>query len=135
MVTRSNVFVWNIAVGFSTRLGFLKSFSYYKEKSMAKRLTREEKREQALVDLINEMFRIAGHDATYDDMICREDQWFNEYTMTQEQQEEWIKWGRAYLRKKLNIYAKQAEKEMMWINLMWGLKLDSSPFEKIKENE
>lgn len=102
---------------------------------MAKRLTREEKRDQAIVDLINEMFRIAGHDATYDDMICREDQWFNEYTMTQEQQEEWIKWGRAYLRKKLNIYAKQAEKEMMWINLMWGLKLDPSPFEKIKENE
>jgi hypothetical protein len=102
---------------------------------MAKRLSRQEKIDQAVVDLINEMFKIAGHDVTYDDIKDRKDQWFSEYTMTEEQNEQWIKWGRVYLRKKLNIYAKQAEKEMLWINLMWGLKLDPSPFTKIKQNE
>ena len=115
---------------------FKKFFVYSsKIKEMAKRLTREEKREQAVVDLINEMFKIAGHSVTYDDVKDRKDQWFSEYTMTEEQNEQWIKWGRVYLRKKLNLYAKQAEKEMMWVNLMWGLKLDPSPFTKIKQNE
>jgi hypothetical protein len=115
---------------------YKRNFVYsIKIKEMAKRLTREEKREQAVVDLINEMFKIAGHSVTYDDVKDRKDNWFQEYTMTEEQNEQWIKWGRVYLRKKLNLYAKQAEKEMMWINLMWGLKLDPSPFTKIKQNE
>jgi hypothetical protein len=115
---------------------YKRNFVYLiKIKEMAKRLTREEKREQAVVDLINEMFKIAGHSVTYDDVKDRKDNWFQEYTMTEEQNEQWIKWGRVYLRKKLNLYAKQAEKEMMWINLMWGLKLDPSPFTKIKQNE
>ena len=99
---------------------------------MAKRLTREEKREQAIVDLINEMFRIAGHDATYDDMVGREDQWFNEYTMTEEQYNEWKKWGKKYLMKKLDLYAARAEKEMDWVGLMWGLKIKQN--EQIKSN-
>jgi hypothetical protein len=30
---------------------------------MAKRLTRQEKQEKMLVDMINEMFRIAGHES------------------------------------------------------------------------
>ena len=115
---------------------YKRNFVYsIKIKEMAKRLTREEKLNQAVVDLINEMFKIAGHSTTYDDIKDRKDQWFSEYTMTEEQNEQWIKWGRVYLRKKLNLYAKQAEKEMLWINLMWGLKLDPSPFTKIKQNE
>ena len=31
-------------------------------------MSREEKRQQALVDIINQMFIIAGHDVTYDDV-------------------------------------------------------------------
>jgi hypothetical protein len=101
---------------------------------MAKRLTREEKREQSVIDLINEMFRIAGHSVTYDDIKDRKDNWFSEYTMTEEQNEAWINWGQVYLRKKLNLYAKQAEKEMMWVNLMWGLRIHPSPFAKTEQN-
>ncbi len=33
-----------------------------------KRLSREQKREQAVIDLINQMFIIAGHEVTYDDI-------------------------------------------------------------------
>ena len=32
------------------------------------RLTREQKREKAGEDLINEMFRIAGHEVTFEDI-------------------------------------------------------------------
>jgi len=102
---------------------------------MAKRLSRQEKIDQAIVDLINEMFKMVGHEVTYNDIKDRKDNWFSEYTMTEEQNNEWIKYGRKYFQKKFNMYAGQAEKEMMWVNLMWGLKLDPSPFEKIETNE
>ena len=85
-----------------------------------KRLTREQKKFQAIIDLINQMFIIAGHDVTYDDILGVED-WFQKYTMTVEQGEEFKKWGKKYLMKNLNRYAKQAEKEMVWFSLQWGL--------------
>ena len=38
-----------------------------------KRLTRDQKREQAVIDLLNQMFIIAGHSVTYDDIKGRTD--------------------------------------------------------------
>lgn len=91
---------------------------------MAKRLSREEKQDQLLVDLVNKMFEIAGHQVTYDDVKDRKDDWFNEWTMTIPQREEWVKWGKKLLMKKFYMYARRAEKEMMWAGLQWGLKLE-----------
>lgn len=87
---------------------------------MKKRLSREEKREKAVVDLINQMFVIAGHNVTYDDIMGVED-WFKKYSMTVQQGEEFKKWGKKYLMKELRSPAKLAEKEMQWFNLQWGL--------------
>ena len=66
------------------------------------------------------MFVIAGHDATYDDIVDVE-KWFQQYTMTVEQGEELKEWGKQYLMKNLKMRAAQAEKEMQWFNVMWGL--------------
>ena len=85
-----------------------------------KRLSREQKQEKAVIDLINQMFIIAGHNVTYDDIVGV-DNWFREYTMTVEQGEEFKKWGKKYLMKNLQMRAASAEKEMMWFNLQWGL--------------
>lgn len=85
-----------------------------------KRLSKEQKREQAVIDLINQMFIIAGHQVTYNDILGKE-KWFQEYTMTIEQAEEFKKWGKKYLMKNLGSYAKAAEREMMWFCLQWGL--------------
>jgi hypothetical protein len=85
-----------------------------------KRLSREEKKDKAVVDLINQMFIIAGHNVTYDDILGVED-WFRKYTMTVEQAEEFKKWGKKYLMKELRIYAKSAKREMEWFMLQWGL--------------
>lgn len=87
---------------------------------MKKRLSREEKREKAVVDLINQMFVIAGHNVTYDDIMGVDD-WFKKYSMTVQQGEEFKKWGKKYLMKELRSPAKLAEKEMQWFNLQWGL--------------
>jgi hypothetical protein len=86
------------------------------------RLSREEKMNKAVVDIINEMFKIAGHEVTYDDIKDRKDDWYAQWTMTEAQYDEWKKWGKNYLQKNLRMYAKQAEKEMLWVGMMWGLK-------------
>lgn len=95
---------------------------------MAKRLTREEKEKQMVVDIINEMFRIAGHDVTYEDIKDRQDDWFQQWTMTVAQNDEWQKWGKKYLQKNLRMYATMAERQMAMISLMWGLQF--SDFDK-----
>ena len=89
---------------------------------MAKRLTREQKSEQALIDIINQMFIIAGHNVSYNDIKDRKDNWFSEWTMTEAQNEEWREWGVAYVRKVFKANKVLAEKEMLWFNLQWGLK-------------
>ena len=42
---------------------------------MAKRLSYEEKKEQLLIDILNKMFEIAGHQVTFDDIKNRKDDW------------------------------------------------------------
>ena len=87
-----------------------------------KRLTKEQKSERALIDIINQMFVIAGHNVTYDDIKGRKDNWFSECTMTEAQNKEWKDWGVAYIRKVFKTNKILAEKEMLWFNLQWGLK-------------
>lgn len=86
------------------------------------RTTREQKRQQAVIDIINQMFVIAGHEVTFEDIKDRKDDWFTQWTMTTAQSEEWRAWGVAYLRKNLKMSKASAEKEMAWFNVQWGLK-------------
>jgi len=92
---------------------------------MTKRLTREQKIEQSGIDIINKMFEIAGHAVTYDDIKDRKDDWFTEYTMTVEQNEEWQKWGCRYLMKKFRCTLVVADREMQWASLAYGLKFSN----------
>jgi len=92
-----------------------------------KRLSREEKVQLLVKDLINEMFRIAGHDVKYDDIVDRKDDWYTNWTMTHSQGEEWKQWGIVEIKKRLRISQYLAEREMGMINLMWGLKYSDGP--------
>ena len=80
------------------------------------------KEEQIVAELINEMFRIAGHEVTYDDIKDREDTWYTDWTMTFAQHEQWMEWGAAYLRKELRTRKEAAKKQMSWFALNYGLK-------------
>ena len=100
-----------------------------------KRLSLEQRRDKAVVDLINQMFIIAGHNVTYQDVVGV-DNWFKDYTMTVEQGDELKKWGKKYLMKNLNMYAKQAEREMQWFSLQWGLTYSNwEEYNKLKHDE
>ncbi len=74
-------------------------------------------------EIINKMFEIAGHDVTYDDVINRKDDWFLDYTMTTEQQKQWIEWGVDFIRKKTRTSKQRAEMAMQWIVLDHSLML------------
>lgn len=83
-----------------------------------------DKQKQMVIDMINEMFKIAGHDVTYDDIKDRKDDWYTNWTMTEAQYDEWKYWGEKYLRKKFRMNSKLAERQMSMIGLMWGLKFN-----------
>jgi hypothetical protein len=90
---------------------------------MGKRLTYQEKIDQSVIDLINQMFKIAGHTVTYEDIKDRKDPWFKEYTMTEKQYDKWKNFGIKYLMKKLNMTELKAQKEMAMFGLVYSLKI------------
>jgi hypothetical protein len=94
-----------------------------------KRLSREEKSQMFIIDAINKMFEIAGHDVAYKDIKDRKDNWFQQWEMTYEQGEHWKQWGVLELKKRLKLNQHLAEREMAMINLMWGLKYSNFPKE------
>ena len=99
---------------------------------MAKRLSKQEKIDKSIVDLINEMFRIAGHEVTYEDIKDRKDDWFTQWTMTVKQNEEWQEWGINELNKRLKTNKKKAEFEMGMMAMAYGLKF-SDPENLLKK--
>lgn len=92
---------------------------------MKKRLSRQEKNELFIKDIINKMFEIAGHSTTFDDIKDRKDNWFTEWTMTVEQNEEWKEWGIKEIVKRFRCNKKYAETQMGMISLNWGLKFSN----------
>ena len=59
---------------------------------MNKRLSKQEKKVQVIIDLVNKMFEIAGHTVTFEDIKDRKDNWFQQWTMTTEQNDQWKLW-------------------------------------------
>lgn len=98
---------------------------------MAKRLTREEKSQLLIKDLINKMFEIAGHDVTFDDVKDRKDAWYTDWTITLEQNNEWKEWGTKEIMKRSRIKRFLAEREMSMMALMWGLKFEEKSLDQI----
>lgn len=82
--------------------------------------------------LIDKMFEIAGHDVKYKDVTGRADNWYQQWTMTPKQQEEWMKWGADYMHKELRIPKYLAERKMDMFNFNYGLMLDKEQKEKTK---
>ena len=102
--------------------------NFFKNKiKMAKRLSRQEKQHQLLVNLINEMFKIAGHSVTYHDVEGRKDAWYNEWTITRDQYDSWLEWGTKQIMKTLKLPKDWAQREMAMVGLNWGLKFDTPP--------
>lgn len=84
------------------------------------------KQEQIVIDVINKMFEISGHAVTYDDIKDRKDTWYNDWSMTEDNYQEWQCWGKKYLKSSLRMSDILVEREMAMIGLMWGLRFSVS---------
>jgi hypothetical protein len=82
----------------------------------------EKKRKELVEELMDKMFEIAGHDLKWEDMQTRQDPWYNQYTWTETQQEEWLAWGTKLLQKKGYMSAKVAKDNVGWLLLKTGLR-------------
>ena len=88
-------------------------------------MRRQEKNRLMLKELIDKMFEIAGHDLKFEDVEGRTDNWFQQYTMTEIQNEEWKEWGTKLLAKKRRYGKKLADREMRMLDLYCGLKISN----------
>ena len=75
--------------------------------------------QEELEVLLNKMFEVAGYEVTYSEIVTRKDKWYNDFIMTGKQQEEWMKWGKKYLKNKVH----NPEITMILINVTWGIKV------------
>ena len=82
--------------------------------------------EEIVEDVINRMFEIAGHSVGYEDIVDRKDQWYLEWTMTEEQDRAWRIWMIDYFKKEGKYKPKIAEQQAAMCSLLWGLKINNN---------
>jgi hypothetical protein len=87
-------------------------------------MSKYNKKELIVIELINLMFKIAGYDVSFFDILEMGSKWNTDFSMTKEQEKLWMNEGEKLIAKKLKYITKEsARKEMSWVNLMWGLKI------------
>lgn len=81
------------------------------------------KLDEAYKEILENMMSIAGYDVAYEDLLKEEDGWWSRYTMTQEQRDKWVEESINVLRKNLKWPKYKAKNQMVWVELMWGLRI------------
>ena len=98
-------------------------------------MKRVDKNQLILKELIDKMFEIAGHPLKFEDVEGRTDNWFQQYTMTEAQNEEWRDWGIKLIMKKRRYNKYLADREMRMLDLYCGLKISDSKYGKEETTE
>lgn len=54
--------------------------------------------------------------------------WYSYYTITKEQEEEWINWCKDWLKNNITpkLSKEMIEKEILWLNLQYGLRVKNN---------
>ena len=92
-------------------------------------MKRADKNKLVLKELIDKMFEIAGHPLKFEDVEGRTDNWYQQYTMTEAQNEEWRDWGIKLIMKKRRYNKFLADREIRWLDLYCGLKISDSKYD------
>ena len=92
----------------------------------SKRLTDDD----IIKELIDIMFIIAGHNVSYEDIKDRKDKWYEQWTMTPEQEEKWMEHMVKYFRKHRSMTIRHAQTSASMFNLMYGLKVNRPELEQ-----
>lgn len=81
---------------------------------------------QIAVILIDKMFEFAGHEVRFKDVEGRRDEWYYDWTMTEEQNKTWRDWGTKFIKTQFRLNEKQAAAEMGLFDLNYGLKIKNT---------
>jgi len=96
-------------------------------------MKRADKNKLVLKELIDKMFEIAGHPLKFEDVEGRTDNWYQQYTMTEAQNEEWRDWGIKFIMKKHRYNKYLADRHMRMLDLYCGLKISDSKYNLCQE--
>jgi hypothetical protein len=77
--------------------------------------------DKLLETILNKMFELSENQVSIDEILQRKDDWYNEFKMTEIQHQQWLEWGKSYLKKKVA----RPEVTMALIDASWGLKIIS----------
>lgn len=92
------------------------------------------KLDEAYKEILENMMSIAGYDVAYEDLLKEEDGWWSRYTMTQEQRDKWVEESINVLRKNLKWPKYKAKNQMVWVELMWGLRISDTDLSNTDTN-
>jgi hypothetical protein len=92
------------------------------------------KLDKSYKEIIENMMSIAGYDVTYEDLLKEEDGWWSRYTMTLEQRDKWVEDSINVLRKNLKWPKYKAKNQMVWVELMWGLRISDTDLSNADTN-
>lgn len=81
-------------------------------------MTRREIEKQVFIKLVNK--QLEPFSVKYSDVIDNPN-WYMDYKTTREEENKFMKWGVDLIREELKLSKKQAELEMNWFILQWGL--------------
>lgn len=77
------------------------------------------KQQQVFVALVNK--QLEPFNKTYTD-VKNDKYWYTKFVVTPQQETDFIAWGVNFLQETLDLSQRQAEIEMNWFVLQWGLK-------------
>lgn len=92
------------------------------------------KLDKSYKEIIENMMSIAGYDVTYEDLLKEEDGWWSRYTMTLEQRDKWVEDSINLLRKNMRWPKYRAKNQMVWVELMWGLRISDTDLSNADTN-
>lgn len=84
----------------------------------------QEKRERVLTDILNK--ELEKYNLTIESPEIKDDpEWFKNKTLTDEEYLKWKEYSIALMRRELKMSKIRAEKEFLWLNLMYGLRTEN----------
>ena len=81
-------------------------------------MEKRDKQKEVFLKLVNK--QLEPHGKVYEDVVS-DPEWYMRYKTTPDIEQEFIKWGCDLIRTSLKLSKINAEKEMSWFILQWGL--------------
>lgn len=95
-------------------------------------MNRQEKQREVFTKLVNRQLLPFGK--TYEE-VANDPRWYLRYTVTPEQEKEFMAWGVQLLKEELKLNKRTAENEMSWFIMQWGLTTNPEALQNVEKAE